>query len=344
MHKEYLIKQPMNFFVFSAILIVLITNLKFYFTKKKNAAFLYFIGSLLFLAFAFLLKCLHSYSINIHPYISSLCYVISSALLLLFLFKEEDFYHKKNKRRLSVFQIVVLICYCIFFLLNYFKIFLPYEFIYVCFLAIIQLLILVHYNNELIRTDTLNRTVMLANLLDAHFVFNVLMSIKEICYEDGKLAADCIDDFADFLKGNIKGLSAEEMIPFQKEMEHVKTYISLQEKTMNKSIEMITQFEISDFRIPSLCLQPLVENAFNYGPESDKKIKISTYIENHNIIVRVENAYVDNIRSRGKDHLGLALKAIEEKLDIQCKGKFKFEMKDGVAKASIIIPEKEGQL
>lgn len=54
-------------------------------------------------------------------------------------------------------------------------------------------------------------------------------------------------------------------IPFNDELEHVKHYISLQQLRFGDALNVKYDLKCTEFYIPTLTLQPIVENAIRYG-------------------------------------------------------------------------------
>ncbi|MBO7253157.1 MAG: hypothetical protein J6V25_11100, partial [Oscillospiraceae bacterium] len=54
-------------------------------------------------------------------------------------------------------------------------------------------------------------------------------------------------------------------IPFEKELAHVQTYIRLEQMRMGEKLNVVYDIREKDFSIPTLMLQPLVENAVKHG-------------------------------------------------------------------------------
>ena len=101
--------------------------------------------------------------------------------------------------------------------------------------------------------------------IQPHFLFNSLTTIKHLCLKDPESAADAIDQFMAYIRHNMDSLTAERPIEFMQELDHVKGYISLQKLRFGNDLSVVYDIEFADFKIPSLTLQPLVENAVTYG-------------------------------------------------------------------------------
>lgn len=138
---------------------------------------------------------------------------------------------------------------------------------------------------------------VLQGQIKAHFIFNTLGVIRSLVKRDTANAIECIDSFSDYLEAHIESLKSPKLITFEEELSHVKTFISLAQFDESKQIHVEYDLETSDFMLPPLSLEPLIENAIKYGQyarstgnsNSLNTILISTFIKDNEIILSVEN-------------------------------------------------------
>ena len=118
---------------------------------------------------------------------------------------------------------------------------------------------------ELERSLTDQRLTMMAGQMQPHFLSNTLLSIQELCYTDPEQAADAIVTFSAYLRTNIDFLGLREPIPFEKEYRYIRDYMKIEKMRFGEELSFVTDVETTDFRVPALTVQPLVENAVRHG-------------------------------------------------------------------------------
>ena len=125
------------------------------------------------------------------------------------------------------------------------------------------------------RTDAarLNEQLSYARLnalqrqIEPHFIFNTLNSIAGLVREHKNAAAvSMIVALSDFLR-RVASSSSEPKVQLQQEVEFVEKYLQIQEARFagRLKLELDIPAELREARIPSLMLQPLVENAIKHG-------------------------------------------------------------------------------
>jgi sensor histidine kinase YesM len=117
--------------------------------------------------------------------------------------------------------------------------------------------------------------------IQPQFLYKVLDYVEGLCNRDTKKAKVLVSNLSDYLKGNVNLAGKEEMVPFEGEFEHTKAYLEI-EKIINEN-SFDTEYDIreTDFMLPALSIQPVVENAVRHGvnelaPGKRGKIKVST--------------------------------------------------------------------
>ena len=109
------------------------------------------------------------------------------------------------------------------------------------------------------------QTKMMLSQIGPHFIYNTLTAIKHLCRTNPEMAAETVDEFAVYLRGNIDSLTQKKKIMFTQELNHVTNYLSIEKKRFGDRIQVEYDIEEKDFMIPALTLQPLVENAVKHG-------------------------------------------------------------------------------
>jgi len=107
-------------------------------------------------------------------------------------------------------------------------------------------------------------SIMLSQI-KPHFLYNSLLAIRELCLIDPEKASETVDEFSNYLRGNLDSLSINTPIPFIKELKHVQTYLSLEKKRFEDRLNIVYDIMVQDFLIPALTLQQIVENAVRHG-------------------------------------------------------------------------------
>ena len=110
-----------------------------------------------------------------------------------------------------------------------------------------------------------SRIALMISQIQPHFIFNVLGTIRGLCRENPEQAWRALGDFSTYLRANMNALTNGRPIPFEMELDHVKTYLRLEQMRMGEKLNMIYDIQEKQFSIPPLMLQPLVENAVKHG-------------------------------------------------------------------------------
>ena len=63
----------------------------------------------------------------------------------------------------------------------------------------------------------------------------------------------------------MESITQKTPIPFKEELEHIKNYCDIELLRFGDKIEIIYDTEFVEFNVPSLTIQPLVENAIKHG-------------------------------------------------------------------------------
>ena len=188
-------------------------------------------------------------------------------------------------------------------------------------------------------------TVMLSQI-QPHFLYNSLTSVMDLCDSNPKQAKAAIADFADYLRGNLSSLKTENLISFATEIEHIEKYLRLEKLRFQEELKVVYDIQTRDFMIPSLSIQPLVENAVKHGVGQKiggGTVTISTSETEDEYIICVtddgvgftEGEYADD----GGTHIGI--ENIKKRLEMMINGKLKIESKKGEGtKACVLIPKR----
>ncbi|GAB4145458.1 MAG: hypothetical protein Fur0041_20080 [Bacteroidia bacterium] len=122
----------------------------------------------------------------------------------------------------------------------------------------------------------LSQQTALTAQMNPHFIFNVLNSIKGFIYEnDKKQASLYLDRFSDLVR-KVLYMSKLPAVKMEQELELIRLYVELESLQLDSSTEYIEDFDVSDIRdlmIPSLLIQPYIENAFKHGLRHKKGVK-----------------------------------------------------------------------
>ncbi len=118
--------------------------------------------------------------------------------------------------------------------------------------------------------------------MNPHFIFNSLNSIENFMMQNEKrLASDYLNKFSRLIR-SILDSSRNELVPVAKDMEALQLYMDLEQLRFNNKfsyrISIDPQLMDGDFRVPTLLIQPYVENAIVHGIAHSKQNNLTISI------------------------------------------------------------------
>jgi two-component system, LytTR family, sensor kinase len=106
----------------------------------------------------------------------------------------------------------------------------------------------------------------LRSQLNPHFLFNALHSMAELVHADPKLAERLIVRLGELLRQVLQGSTRHE-VSLAEELEFIRGYVDIEQMRLGGRLRVSWDIEPAalESRVPSLVLQPLVENAIQHG-------------------------------------------------------------------------------
>ena len=172
------------------------------------------------------------------------------------------------------------------------------------------------YNIQLIHTQEAkleeSRISIMLSQIQPHFLYNSLSAISYLCEQDPLAAQAAINDFSDYLRGNLDSLRLTVPVPFDKELEHIRIYLSLEKLRFGDELGLVYDIRTAGFLLPALTVQPLVENAVRYGVfgrAGGGTVTIATreYPDRFEITVSDDGVGYDPdaVQTDGRTHIGI---------------------------------------
>ena len=220
-------------------------------------------------------------------------------------------------------------------------------------LALLFILVNIQFEYEMAlqqkeRELTDQRIDLMLSQIQPHFLYNSLGAIYRLCEINPEQAREAIKKFSDFLRGNMDSLKNHEPIPFEKELEHVKNYLYLEQQRFGEKLKVIYSIETDDFSVPPLTLQPLVENAVLHGLLNKKEggtITISTEDTEEYAVVTIADDGIGMDKAKSMPNLGshthIGLNNVRSRLEGMVEGSMTIESSDSGTVITMKIPWQE---
>lgn len=189
-----------------------------------------------------------------------------------------------------------------------------------------------------------SRISIMLSQIQPHFIYNTLGTIERMCLKDPQKAFDLVRNFSLYLRGNFSELDSVTPIRFADEIKHVEYYVNI-EKVRFPDMGIEYDVEATEFVLPALSVQPLVENAIKHGLmrlETGGTVKIHSYETPTHFCVEVTDdgvGFDTDAPVDEKKHVGL--RNIRGRLKAMVNGALVMESKPGVGTKAIIMIPKE---
>jgi sensor histidine kinase YesM len=186
-------------------------------------------------------------------------------------------------------------------------------------------------NKEKLDRETLEKNALASQLkalrsqMNPHFIFNSLNSIQDlILQEDTDSSYDYIVLFSDLVRSTLN-YSNQEFIDIDKELNFLEVYLSLEKLRFKEDFEYTIDYSgDQDILVPSLVVQPFIENALIHGllhKEGMKKLTIRFEMD-HQLMCVIEDNGIGRAKSKEINsrqhhkHDSFSLGAIKERMKI----------------------------
>jgi two-component system, LytTR family, sensor kinase len=184
-----------------------------------------------------------------------------------------------------------------------------------------------HWQTQQRRLAELQKSIAQAQLLQLkaqlrpHFLFNALNTISSIMQVDIVRADRLLNQLADLLRATLRA-DQQELTTLAAELELLRLYARIMEQRFEDrvTVEWNVEAQVESAILPTMILQPLLENAFKHGVENSGvpvSITISARREGHRLALSITNVGevrpvvgegvgLSNCRSRLQLHYGEA--------------------------------------
>lgn len=185
--------------------------------------------------------------------------------------------------------------------------------------------------------------------IEPHFLFNTLNAIAGLVRENRNDAAvSMIAGLSDFLRRVLED-SNRQQVPLGDELEFVQKYLEIQKVRFAERLQVSVDVasELFSAQVPSLILQPMVENAVKHGIAKRVRggaIRIAAFRCNGMLTLNVYNDGPSLPAGWEKTHSGIGISNVRTRLQSLYGDAFELHMKnrdpDGV-EVSVSVPFKE---
>ena len=189
-----------------------------------------------------------------------------------------------------------------------------------------------------------SRISIMLSQIQPHFIYNTLGTIERMCLKDPEKAFDLVRNFSLYLRGNFSELDSVTPVRFAEELKHVEYYVNI-EKVRFPDMNITYDVETTDFVLPALSVQPLVENAIKHGLmrlETGGTVVIRSYETPTHFCVEVKDdgvGFDTSLPIEDKQHVGL--RNIRGRLKAMVNGELFIESKIGAGTRAVIRIPKE---
>lgn len=192
------------------------------------------------------------------------------------------------------------------------------------------------------RKLTDRRIASMMSQIRSHFIFNVLTTISGYCKIDPKKADDTLIRFSRYLRKNIRIIEEEGLIDFDVELEQLEDYVALEQLRFEDMIVFEKELEVTDFQIPPLTIQPIVENAIKHGLIEHNRsgvIWLATKEQDGMIIITVTDDGVGFLPDACENSQSVGIRNVRYRLENMVDGQLDLESAPGQGtKVTIRIP------
>jgi ligand-binding sensor domain-containing protein len=179
---------------------------------------------------------------------------------------------------------------------------------------------------QLIRSSQL--TALKAQM-NPHFVFNALNSIQDLILKNDVRASNIyLGRFSELMR-KVLDASGKDSITLQEEIDILSLYLDLEKLRFGESfvytVDINPAFDLSAMRMPSMIIQPFIENAIKHGllhKHGEKRLQVLFTFDSSHIQCTITDNGVGRkasalMKERSKrPHSGFAIKATEKRLDL----------------------------
>jgi LytS/YehU family sensor histidine kinase len=171
-------------------------------------------------------------------------------------------------------------------------------------------------------TEKLAREAELSKLrqqLQPHFLFNSLNSISALAGSRPEEARKMIQQLSDFLRGTIKR-DDQQLVTLEEELDHLQLYLEIEKVRFGHRLATVVEKTVAamPLLLPSLLLQPIVENAIKFGlydTTGEITIRIKAFTDVGNLVLTVENPF-DPETSQPRQGTGFGLNSVQRRLHL----------------------------
>ena len=169
------------------------------------------------------------------------------------------------------------------------------------------------------------RMEALQNQINPHFLFNTLNSISSLVRFDPDRAREVISKLATILRRLLN--SADSFVPLREEVEFIDNYLDIEVVRFgHDKLRVVKELEPAslDVMVPSMLLQPLVENSIKHGLSSlveGGSIYLRSRLSDSGLVIEVEDdgvgmAATQLVESTSTRGAGIGMANISERLQV----------------------------
>lgn len=165
--------------------------------------------------------------------------------------------------------------------------------------------------------------------MNPHFFYNALNTIQAyVLSNEKKLAVNYLSKFS-LLTRTILEMTEKDSLTIAEEIKTIELYLEMEKARFNNDFEYQIDYEKnSEFlnhKIPTMLLQPYIENAIKHGllhKKGDKKLHIDFYEKSEKIVITIDDNGIGRKKSnelnniKTKRHKSFATDAMQKRIDI----------------------------
>ncbi len=180
--------------------------------------------------------------------------------------------------------------------------------------------------------------------LQPHFLFNSLNSISALAGTKPEQARKMIQQLSDFLRGTLKK-DDQQLVTLSEELDHLNLYLEIEKVRFGHRLKTVIEKDDQSLslRLPSLLLQPVVENAIKFGlydTTGETEIRVEARAEDGYLKLMVSNPF-DPATAQPKQGTGFGLNSVQRRLYLLYARQdlLTTSQQDNIFKTQILIPQ-----